>query len=607
MKNEKVKKITGEETKFVGMEKNLIQIGFFSVPKFRDNNKSPKDLKKEIQLAQRSVEGVDAEVKIYAPLGLPTTGDLTKYLAFQDLIQERARLSGKEPGNPIAFTNYELLSRLNLTFRGGKKNSSNVEIREWLDRMKATTVKFFGSNDEIEKGGAVAVFDRVEYDNKNRRDPYHSDDNLVWLSEWEQANLYRKPLVPIDLKTYRLLENETAKILVPHLQIWLYASQDNKIFHKNYSDFCRLLGVRQYSSLKEITRVLEPAMHELKKFAYIKKWEVSGMRSNGFKISLWHGAKFFQDLRIFDILSGGTKINKTGPAEIKQTNLELLPEMGTELTAEENVWLGKLTAAKINKKNAIEILSSRKTEEIEAIFDYCQTLFLESPEKYTSPGGYLFTLLKNKTFEVPHEEKNQDSRREKNQGGISGIVAAAAIAAIDNFEMTGEDFDALKKEWLTKKFDEYCFAQCRFDELAAEDSAAEFREGASVWEKAAAIIKKMENEQVYNSWFAQIKFAGLNKSERTITLLAAEVTGKWITNYYGADIPAALAQIDLPDYRINWLIDDKQTKFTAENYYQRKIIEEYRRQTGITFENFLSRRTDELEKQFAAYLQNPPA
>jgi hypothetical protein len=46
----------------------------------------------------------------------------------------------------------------------------------------------------------------------------------VWLSDWQLQNINSRHLLPIDLDVYQRLRTHTARALVLHLQIWLYAS-----------------------------------------------------------------------------------------------------------------------------------------------------------------------------------------------------------------------------------------------------------------------------------------------------------------------------------------------------------------------------------------------
>jgi hypothetical protein len=63
-----------------------------------------------------------------------------------------------------------------------------------------------------------------------------ADKNYVWLSTWQLENINSNYLLPIDLDTYRKLRNQIAKILVPLLQVWLYASRAEGRFEKRYPE-----------------------------------------------------------------------------------------------------------------------------------------------------------------------------------------------------------------------------------------------------------------------------------------------------------------------------------------------------------------------------------
>ena len=70
-----------------------------------------------------------------------------------------------------------------------------------------------------------------------------ADKNYVWLSVWQLENINSNYLLPIDLETYRKLRNQIAKILVPLLQVWLYASRAEGRFEKRYTELCEILDI----------------------------------------------------------------------------------------------------------------------------------------------------------------------------------------------------------------------------------------------------------------------------------------------------------------------------------------------------------------------------
>src|SRR6476620_10660988 len=93
---------------FVRVEKNLGTIGFFTPSKSR----SQGELREKVIRFKREVGGktVVAEATIIPSinLGLPTTADQDKYLAFQKIVNDRRAQQGGEICNPVRFTSSEL-------------------------------------------------------------------------------------------------------------------------------------------------------------------------------------------------------------------------------------------------------------------------------------------------------------------------------------------------------------------------------------------------------------------------------------------------------------------------------------------------------------------
>ena len=80
------------------------------------------------------------------------------------------------------------------------------------------------------------------------------------------------------------------------MQEWLFASQRDGRFEKQYEDICRLLGISIYEHLSQIERKLGPSLNELVTHGYIAKWVVEPMSNHkGYKLVLWHGAKYHTD------------------------------------------------------------------------------------------------------------------------------------------------------------------------------------------------------------------------------------------------------------------------------------------------------------------------
>lgn len=573
--------------KFIILKKNLIQIGFFSVPRFAGNKKEPKQ-EKLVKFTRVETDKVSSHVEILAPrkVGLPTTGDLTKYLAFQDLVQEKYVFDKQNLSEPITFTNYELLSRLGRRMSG----ESYKEVQDWLLRMKSTTVQFVASDGRRNGSDVVSVFDRVISYNEKLDDGSIADCNYVWLSNWEIENLLHKSLVPIDLITYRQIENETAKMLVPHLQIWLYASRNKPPFDKNYEDFCVLLGIRQYSTLKEITRKLKPAMDALEKYRYIEKWQVTGTRARGFKILIWHGTKFFNDLKIFFVLDGGKKDED----KTLDTRPAALPPL---LTGEQKQMLDKLIEKELDAGDAEAIVRTLDVEDIELRLKYCAFRFAKAPEKYESQGGYIYKILTNEKFKVPNSVLEKISLREEKSRQIGQQLK----------EQESEERDAAKDLWLRGQFDEFCFHEAQKESsVVFLLFASEFNQGLEIWEKISEEIKQALNPQIYGSWFTACCPVSFDSETLTLQVATSDVTKEWIETYYQKNILEAQAKLNLSDYRVELVISELPAEGEDKDFffYRLTLIQEYKQKGILSLDEFYAQNREKLDADFEQFYQS---
>src|ERR1035441_7621087 len=172
------------------------------------------------------------------------------------LVEDRRRQEGGLT-NPFAFTTAELTKILGQAHSG--KNYKAVQ--EWLSVMNSTSIEGGSYNVArktwyTEKTHAI---DRVISVGKQLPDGKIADKNHIWFSQWQLDNINSGNLIAIELNTYTQLENNISKNLVPHLQEWLYASQRDGRFEKQYEDICQLLGVRTYRYRSQIEEQFSPS------------------------------------------------------------------------------------------------------------------------------------------------------------------------------------------------------------------------------------------------------------------------------------------------------------------------------------------------------------
>ena len=277
-------------TTFTRVDNNLTSIGFFTA----SSKRSRKAIEKTALLSD---EGVQRRVTILpsAKYGMPITQDQDYWLALMKLVSEHVRQFGRVE-NPFTFTTAELRQVLGQT-NGGKNYEA---VYEWLSVMNSTAIEGGSYNAArktwcTEKTHAV---DRVVAMGKQLPDGRIADRHFIWFSQWQLDNINSGHLIPIELSTYTQLKTNIAKTLVPHLQEWLYASQRDKRFEKQYEDLCHLLGITTYEYRSKIEEKLGPPLDELVAHGYISEWSIEQTASgSGFKVVICHGDKFFNDRR----------------------------------------------------------------------------------------------------------------------------------------------------------------------------------------------------------------------------------------------------------------------------------------------------------------------
>ena len=208
-------------TDFIGAERNLELIGFFS-PSYNDRRKIPK---KTISGTVTNKNGQKVKVQLSilpsAEYGLPITTDLDIYRAFQKILKD-IYLEQGEITNPVAFRDEQIIKAM------GKKRQGtyNKQIRTWLHRMKFTWILSEGLI--YDKGkkqyieDSVNVFDRTIAFGKELESGKMAAKNYVWLSEWYLNNINSRYAFLIDNETHKRLKTAIAKSLYPILWFRFY-------------------------------------------------------------------------------------------------------------------------------------------------------------------------------------------------------------------------------------------------------------------------------------------------------------------------------------------------------------------------------------------------
>ena len=273
----------------IRFEKNLLQIGFFGAHERRGKAiASRRRIEQWVNRDGKKIK-VSAEFRSSEALGLPSTSDRDKYMAFMKLAMEQKLRTGVI-SNPIRFSGYSLLNIL-----GQCDSGENYEaLNSWGLRMADTTITseqvIYSSLRKRYMNKTVHVFRSFtrlgssNLDNTNKTDMFE-----VELEDWLLENLNESFVVPEDFNMYRKLVRPTAKGIFVYLYLWFYASQGKEV-EKDYSELCALLNVRIYEHVSKIRETMGLSLTDLVNIGYLKNWDIRPMSSKaGYKLVLTPG------------------------------------------------------------------------------------------------------------------------------------------------------------------------------------------------------------------------------------------------------------------------------------------------------------------------------
>ena len=273
----------------IRFEKNLLQIGFFGAHERRGKAlASRRRIEQWVNRDGKKIK-VSAEFRSSDALGLPSTSDRDKYMAFMKLAMEQKLRTGVI-SNPIRFSGYSLLNIL-----GQCDSGENYEaLNSWGMRMADTTITseqvIYSSLRKRYMNKTVHVFRSFtrlgssNLDNTNKTDMFE-----VELEDWLLENLNESFVVPEDFNMYRKLVRPTAKGIFVYLYLWFYASQGKEV-EKDYSELCALLNVRSYEHVSKIRETMGLSLTDLVNIGYLKSWDIRPMSSKaGYKLVLTPG------------------------------------------------------------------------------------------------------------------------------------------------------------------------------------------------------------------------------------------------------------------------------------------------------------------------------
>lgn len=377
----------------VRVEKSLHALGFFASTTNRQNSRTVTQIFRRpdgqrVQ-AKAIIEGIPS-------LGLPTTADRDKYMAFMKIALDQREALGKLE-NPVRFCGADMIKLLRLR-KGGFHYD---EINDWCKRMVATTImsesSIFLADRRQFASDTFHVFDRVVLVGEELADGNRSEFYQVYLSQWQLNNLNQGYLLPLDFNAYLRLRRDISKGLFGHLSVWFYASRGQSV-EKKYTDLCQLLNIRAYPHLSKAIAVLEPSLRELVDIGYLSDWALTRTaRGSEFKL----------------VLSPGKRL-LTLPTFSKLVN----PEARAALEAALPDWVPELVQRGVAERKARQLaLDVADHQPVRDQIEYAEYLIRQdrrARSKISNPAGFLIWAIEQNLV-VPADFETSTRRRHRDE------------------------------------------------------------------------------------------------------------------------------------------------------------------------------------------------
>jgi hypothetical protein len=375
----------------VRFERNLLSIGFFGANEGGELTRTTRRIEQEVSRDGRKIK-VAAEFRGSELLGLPTTSDRDKFIAFLKIINENRDRNGVIT-NPIRFSGYQMIRELGLSSNG----DIYADILRWGKRMSDTTITseqiiYYAAKKEY-SDETMHVFRSFKRTGTSHDSGRRQENYAVVLEDWLLANLNQRYVIPEDFNAYKKLKRPTAKGIFGYLHIWFNAS-DGRPVEKDYVDLCNVLNVRAYTKPSKIRSTIGPSLEELVKIKYLSRWDVQPrVTKNGHKIVLSVGSELLQLLtnsRQERKLSASKVHDEPVMSELQMTALKVLLDQGVIPT---------------KAKSLVEECGATKVIDM---VEYVESQSDTSRRKVENPAGLIIYHLEN---DLPIPAKFVTSRR----------------------------------------------------------------------------------------------------------------------------------------------------------------------------------------------------
>ena len=383
-----------EAIDLVRFEKNLLQIGFFSAHDPRTKG-APDTSRRIEQWVNRDGKKMKVSAEFRSTLGLPSTADRDKYMAFMRIAMER-KLAEGELTNPIRFSGYSMLKALGLSDSG----ANYEDLNQWGMRMADTTITseqiMYSSSRKKFMNKTVHVFRSFTRVGESDLDGNNQTVQFaVELEDWLLENVNQSYVVPEDFTQYRKLLRPTAKGIFVYLYVWFYASRGKEV-EKDYSELCALLNVRCYQHLSKIKETMGLSLDDLVRIGYLKTWDIRPMSSKrGFKLVMSPGRE------ILSVIAN-TQRRQLASSTREQ---ELTPAQATVQTL--------LCERGIDDQRALTLARFHEPDAVMEQLEYLDSeLARDNGKRIKNPSGFIIAWIEGGK-PIPHTFESSRRRRER--------------------------------------------------------------------------------------------------------------------------------------------------------------------------------------------------
>jgi hypothetical protein len=442
-----------EAVDVVPYEKNLLRIGFFSAAE-RGRSKGKSDTSRRVSITvYPDGRREDRMITFTGSLGLPTTADRDKYIAFMRIVDElRARL-GYVP-NPVRFRGRRLLKELNLA----ASKQMYEAINDWGQRMVATSILskaviwFPNSRRFADKAlNVFQEFSRVgKEDSSGRAEEYE-----VRLADWLVESLNSEYMFTEDYLPYLRLTTHIAKGIYGPLWLWFSANKKN-VFAKDYLELCDFLDIKPHTELSRIKTQIGRAFDELVSLEYLAAWDIQkrAMDLSRYKIVMHAGPALLESLS-----RQKPNFSHPGSTFLLDSGNELSIQEEESLTPEASNAYQELIKLGVAKTKAQEYIREIDTGRILDLIDYACYKSTEKHSTIRDRTSFLCWLL-NTGSSIP---SNFVTSRQKE-------LAAESTSLEEQHHQQKIDYEI----WTRQRAEEELSKKYSPAELEKNDAIAEF-------------------------------------------------------------------------------------------------------------------------------------